>query len=269
MSLNQNIMQYISPIKSKILQYIEYKGVSKYQFYKESGITRGVLDKESGISEENIAKFIAYADDINVEWLIIDKGEMIKTKPTNKSDPLIGSQKGSHFSTKTKYAKNVTVKEPDTPYNIKPFLLNTDKQQDQQLIPIYNIEASAGLVKLLDNAINQVVIDYISIPNLPSSDGALYVTGDSMYPLLKSGDIVVYKQIQDIKNDIFYGEMYILSVDISGEELILIKYVQKSDKEGYIKLVSYNKHHSDKDVPISKIRALALIKASIRYNMMY
>jgi hypothetical protein len=43
--------------------------VSKYKFYQESGITRGVLDKESGISEDNIAKFIAYAPEVDLSWL--------------------------------------------------------------------------------------------------------------------------------------------------------------------------------------------------------
>jgi hypothetical protein len=62
-------MHQISPIKNKILQYIEYKGISKYKFYQESGITRGVLDKESGISEDNIAKFIAYAPEVDLSWL--------------------------------------------------------------------------------------------------------------------------------------------------------------------------------------------------------
>ena len=86
-----------------------------------------------------------------------------------------------------------------------------------------------------------------------------------MYPLLKSGDIVLYKQLNDIE-DIFWGDMYLLSIDIDGEEYITVKYIQKSDKPGYIKLVSQNPHHADKEVEISKIRALAFVKASIRMN---
>ena len=37
-----------------------------------------------------------------------------------------------------------------------------------------------------------------------------YIVGDSMYPLLKSGDIVLYKQLKDI-GDIFWGDMYPVS----------------------------------------------------------
>ena len=86
-----------------------------------------------------------------------------------------------------------------------------------------------------------------------------------MYPLLKSGDIVLYKQLHNIE-DIFWGDMYLLSIDLDGEEYITVKYIQKSDREGYVRLVSQNPHHADKDIEISRIRALALVKASIRMN---
>ena len=86
-----------------------------------------------------------------------------------------------------------------------------------------------------------------------------------MYPLLKSGDIVLYKQLKDI-GDIFWGDMYLLSIDIDGEEYITVKYIQKSEREGYVKLVSQNPHHADKEVAVDRIRDLALVKASIRMN---
>ena len=86
-----------------------------------------------------------------------------------------------------------------------------------------------------------------------------------MYPLLKSGDIVLYKQLRRI-DDIFWGDMYLLSIDIDGEEYVTVKYIQKSERQGYVRLVSQNPHHADKEVEISRIRALALVKASIRMN---
>ena len=79
-------MRQISPIKNRILQYIDYKNISKYKFYQKTGITRGVLDKENGISEENIAKFIAYSDDIDLNWLLTGKGKMLKTDNENNDE---------------------------------------------------------------------------------------------------------------------------------------------------------------------------------------
>ena len=45
-----------------------------------------------------------------------------------------------------------------------------------------------------------------------------------------------------------------------------MKYIQKSEREGYVRLVSQNPHHADKEVAVSRIRACALVKASIRMN---
>ena len=90
-----------------------------------------------------------------------------------------------------------------------------------------------------------------------------------MYPLLKSGDIVAYKEIQDLQNDIFWGEMYLVSIQLGDEEYVSVKWVQKSEKgDTHIRLVSENQHHQPKDIPLSKVRAMALVKASIRINSM-
>ncbi|MDR1846740.1 MAG: hypothetical protein LBR17_01300 [Bacteroidales bacterium] len=72
-----------SLIKQKILQFIDIIGITKYKFYKQTGITRGVLDQKTGLSEENIAKFLACYKDINPDWLILGKGEMLK--PNNQN----------------------------------------------------------------------------------------------------------------------------------------------------------------------------------------
>jgi len=235
-------MQENSPIKKRILQYIDFKGISKYDFYKKSGITRGILDQNNGISEDNLTRFLAYDAKINTDWLLLGDGEMIKNEDF-EDNPL-------------------TLNEPTTVYRLR-----TDKTLQAQSIPLYNTQAAAGLTQMFSDPPN--VIDHISIPNLPKCDGAIYITGDSMYPLLKSGDIVAYKKINDIANGILWGEMYLLSFLMDSEDFTTVKYVQKSDKgDDHVKLVSQNQHHQPKDILLKNITALALIKASIRFNSM-
>lgn len=149
------------------------------------------------------------------------------------------------------------------------YLRRTDVMQKDQMIPLFNIEATAGLVELFNHVDEKTPIDFLSIPNLPKCDGAVFVTGDSMYPLLKSGDIVIYKQIHNINEGIFWGEMYLISVQLDDEEYVSVKYIQQSDLGlDYIKLVSQNGHHQPKDIHKDRIRALAMIKASVRINAM-
>lgn len=170
---------------------------------------------------------------VNPEWLESGRGEMFN------ADPALAAS----------FGHGVEMKMP------------------LQSVPLYSIEATAGLVPLFEQQASHTPVNYIHIPNLPKCDGAVYVAGDSMYPLLKSGDIVLYKQLHDL-NDIFWGDMYLLSIDIDGEEYITVKYIQRAEREGYIKLVSQNTHHADKEIALSRVRAIALVKASIRMNSM-
>lgn len=149
--------------------------------------------------------------------------------------------------------------------DVNKFILRTDNALPLQSVPLYSIEGTAGLVPLFAAEKQTEPINYIHIPNLPKCDGAIYIVGDSMYPLLKSGDIVLYKQLSD-HNDIFWGDMYLLSIDIDGEEYVTVKYIQKAERSEYVKLVSQNPHHADKEIALTRIRAIALVKASIRMN---
>ena len=148
-------------------------------------------------------------------------------------------------------------------------LLHTPRASEalnDRSVPLYDVTAAANLRTLFTNK-HQFVLGQIIIPNVPSCDGAVYVSGDSMYPLLKSGDIVGYKEIHSLDN-IIYGEMYLVAFDLDGDEYLTVKYVNRSEQDGSIKLVSYNQYHSPQDIPLTSITAMAIVKFSIRRNMM-
>ena len=142
----------------------------------------------------------------------------------------------------------------------------TPDKIDNRSIALYDITAAANLKTLLTNR-SQYILDSIRIPNVPQCDGAVYVSGDSMYPILKSGDIIGFKEISSL-DYIIYGEMYLISFHIDGDDYLSVKYVNRSEKEGCIKLVSYNPHHDPMDLPIGNIQAMGIVKFSIRKNMM-
>ena len=231
-------MQEKSIIKQNILKYLEFKGVSPYKFYQDSGITRGILNQNNGMSEENTTKFLAYSADVNVDWLLTGKGQMLKSEIENT---------GSVFT------------------------LKTDNILQHQSVPLYDIQASASVVALFRDSSTETPVDHITIPNLPKCDGAIYVSGDSMYPLLKSGDIIMYKKVANEIDNMFWGEMYLVSlINNDGDEFVMVKWLHKSELgTDYVKLVSENRHHQPKDFHIKNIKGLALIKASVRINSMY
>lgn len=137
---------------------------------------------------------------------------------------------------------------------------------DDRSVALYDITAAANLKTLLVNK-QQYVVGKIQIPSIPRCDGAVFISGDSMYPILKSGDIVGFKEINSFSS-LIYGEMYLVSFMIDGDEYLAVKYVNRSEKEGCIKLVSYNTHHEPMDIPVEAVNAMAIVKFSIRKNMM-
>lgn len=230
-------------VSERVGKYIEAKGISFYAFENSLEASRGSISKavkdKKSIGSNMLEKILAKYTDLNPTWLLTGEGDMLIDD---------NAWQGSH---------------------VKTYMLKTDNNVESQQIPLYDLEAVAGLVPLFsDNKAFQPV-DHIMIPHLPKCDGAVYVTGDSMYPLLKSGDIVMYKEINDIANGIFWGEMYLLSIDLAGEEYITVKYIQKAQEEGHIRLVSENRHHQDKEIRLDHVKALALVKASIRINAMH
>jgi len=68
----------LTTIKERICYYIDFKKISKNKFYEQSGVTYGILNQASNISADNIQKVLVIYPDLNAEWLICGRGEMIK-----------------------------------------------------------------------------------------------------------------------------------------------------------------------------------------------
>ena len=223
----------MSTIGERIRLMRKELNMTQEQLAQHLGIGKAALSMietgKAGLSTRNKNIFVQDFN-VNPEWIETGKGKIFNAEP-----------------------------------DFTPYTHRTDKSLPLQSVPLYSIEGTAGLVPLFSETSTAKPINFIHIPNLPKCDGAIYVVGDSMYPLLKSGDIILYKQLNDVR-DVFWGDMYLLSIDIDGEEYITVKYVQKSEHEGYVRLVSQNQHHADKEIEISRIRAIALIKASVRMH---
>lgn len=261
-------------IIERLYQIFDFKGDSVYKISKEIDVSNGYFAKtrakQGNIGSDIIEKIVSYYTDVNVEWLITGKGEMLKTKSEENVIKKNDNINDNNFDNKPKVQKMLSNKESS--YNIISLPSNRktkDAVYPIQEIPLYDLEATAGLKELFSGGKSATqVLDTIKIPHLPKCDGAISITGDSMYPLLKSGDMVLYKEVP--LDSIFYGEMYLLAYQIDGwEEYITVKYVQKSELgDDYLKLVSQNQHHQPKDVLKAHITAIAIIKASIRINTM-
>lgn len=199
-----------SPIKQNILLYLENKGVTPYEFYKESGVTRGILQQNNGISEDNIARFLAYAPDVNIEWLLTSKGSMIKDGST---DIQISN---------------------DTTTSSMP----TTSMNPGIGTPYYDVDFIGGFDEVFNSQVN-IPATNIVIRGFEKASLWCNVTGHSMEPKINHGDIIALHQCT--LNDIQYGEIYAVVLDT----IRTIKILRRSPNPDKMRFIPINTNDYD------------------------
>lgn len=218
-------------IKSRIDEYCKYMGLSVRNFCERIGAANGYFKPAlKSISPEYRDKIKKEFPELNLSWLVLGEGEMLRDSSMLK------------------------IHNPPYPEAV----------HERVEVPLYDVKASANLSMTMDQE-RENVIGYISIPNMPSVDGAVAVVGDSMYPIIKSGDIVVFKWVRSPEY-ITFGEMYLISYMWDDDKHVAVKYVKRSKMPEHITLVSYNSNYDPIDIPVQNIQSIALVKVSIRYN---
>ena len=205
------------------------------------GVSRSTLSNWMARNSIDFALLLDRLREVDYNWLLTGKGVPRRSHSYCDSELACGEVELLH--------------NPKTPEAL-----------DDRSVTLYDVTAAANLRTMLEDR-PQYALGKILIPNIPRCDGAIYVSGDSMYPILKSGDIVGFKSITSFA-DVIYGEMYLVSFNRGGDEYLAVKYVNRSELPGHIKLVSYNPHHEPMDLPLEAVSAMAIVKFSIRKNMM-
>lgn len=222
--------------KQRVIDFCQAKGISIRQFEIQCKMSNGYISSmRKGFGSEKLENVLKAFPDLNRDWLLYGEGEMLKK------------------------AHDVS---PD-----HKFQLRTDKLMSEQDIPLYELAATAGLVSIF-NDLRQDPVDHLRVPNLPPVDGAVYVRGDSMSPLLKSGDIIIFKKVELDPGLILWGQIYLLSYSTGGDTFTVVKYVKRSSREDFIQLVSANTFYDPMEIPAASVTALALVKASITFYTM-
>lgn len=219
------------------------------QIAERERISIGKLERIIGASKGVLSRAISNKSDIQSKWI----SRIVENYPQYSGDWLLtGNGEPEKIS-----VSSVNVQEE--------FSLRTDRKIEVQDIPLYDMSATAGLVAIFNDR-NIRPEDHLRIPNLPQVDGAIYVRGESMMPLLKSGDIIIYKKLELSLDSILWGQIYLLSFIAGGDTFTVVKYLQKADQPGYIRLVSHNEQFQPKDIRLDSICALAIVKASITFH---
>lgn len=217
--------------KYRVLEFINYKRISKTVFLNETNIKRGFLDKDklsASVSDILLEKIISTYPEINLSWLITGKGNML----------------------------NIDL--------IREYSTKTSQDYKASLIPVYTLDEVTNARHPLFKKESDSTL---SIPHMPNCDAALYIHTDSMYPILKAGDVVCYKRVSDTSY-IYWGEMYIMDIHREDDtNYLALKYIHQSDLgDDYVSLRSHNPIYPPQDVFKKDIKRMGIVKVCIRYN---
>jgi len=258
---NGNILDRIEKISNN-------EGIKITAFERNIGASKGVLSRAitngTDIQYKWVQKIVENYPHYSTEWLITGQGPMLK--PNIQKPPVYALAISSKdVDSQDKYNNNIEENQNIITKIHKPTKY-MEKILELQEIPLYDVRAAASL-KALFNEKHQNILGKISLPDTPKCDGALYITGDSMEPIIKSGDIICYKEIQDF-NNVVYGQMYLVAMDIEGEEYLTVKYITRSEKgDDWICLKSHNPLHSPQDFELRYVNAIALVIISIKRHI--
>lgn len=213
-------------LKERLLQYINSTGMEIAVFERSVGLSNGAVHKMGeGTRKSTIDKISEIYPDLNTLWLKTGVGEMLVSE--ERSEKTITINHSALSETKRKGAL------------------------------IYDIDATCGTEGRSIEFADERVIGSIDAPEINPDSKIIFATGDSMLPLIASGDRVVIRKIESW--DYFnYGQVYLIITN----EYRFIKRVRRhpEDSKNLILLRSENPEYDDIDLPKREIIHLFIVE---------
>ena len=212
-------------VKERLVSFIKYKKMSQGGFEKAIGTSNGYVGSiRQSIQPDKLERIAQLFPELNISWLLV--GEMLGG-PMLKKD-------------RTEEKR----REPRQPH-------------DEVALPLIPFDAVAGHGSPVYE--DERVESYYSVSEFKDCDFIIRVKGDSMAPHFVGGDLLACKRVV---NTYFFqfGRCYVILTQSQG---CMVKRVQPSEKEGYIKCVSDNPRYAPFDVPMDDVVSVALVNGSI------
>ena len=178
----------------RIKQIIDYEGISISAFEQKIGASDGMIRRAVKNNTDIQSKWLTLICDnyheINIEWLIVGNGSMLKSNVENLP---------------------IAIKQPDSSLDG---------------IPLIPIEAMAGFGQG-DTQVMEYECEKYIIPAFREAEFLIQVKGSSMYPKYSSGDIVACKKLT-LDTFFQWNKVYVLDTE-QGALIKRIKKSDKED----------------------------------------
>lgn len=224
----------MSTVKDRLIDFINRLNMPVSEFERTIGVSNGyVRNISKSVQPQVLEKISNNFPSLNIEWLLIDRGEMVRQDNMSTSNDID------------------TSKEHDLLYPSKPF--------------VEDIQAACGSPNGFSSAILKNGHDLISLPIKADYDFAIEATGLSMTNKknpelsINPGDFVALKILTSLTY-LRWGELYA----VATLDDIVVKKIMPSEKDGFIRCVSFNSdEYPAYEMPIDEITGWAAVKAVV------
>lgn len=219
-------------IKDRFDAFIQFKGLSRRRFQEEIKVSNSYIQNISkGISNEVMNRITIHYPELNSNWLKTGVGTMLVSEEREE--------------------KTISIQQTDIKENTRKGAL------------IYDIDATCGLNGRDIEFTDERVVGSIDTPEINPDSKIIFATGDSMLPLIASGDRIVIRRIESW--DYFnFGQVYLIITN----EYRFIKRVRRhpKDDDNLILLRSENIEYDDIDLPKEEIIHLFIVENILSIN---
>jgi len=153
-----------------------------------------------------------------------------------------------------------------------PYYKKRSKQKNSQEIvarfngggiPIFDVPIDAGfLERFRDDGPDYEPVGFLNIPKLRNCNFAAIISGNSMWPIMKSGTIAACIMVDNLEY-FDEGEMYFVST-ANGFETV--KYVQSGENPDELKLIPHNEKIKATVIKKSMVLRMCVVEAWLNFR---
>ncbi len=205
---------------------------------REMGLTQGEFAQRIGVDSSNLSKYLNGRLPVNdslINRVVVNMG----------------------------LSKEWLVSGSDLPYAKQPAATlaeavafdGTIRTADRRGTPVYDIDVTAGALPRARMFASENIVGYVNLPSIPEGCRIVSVSGDSMQPVIRSGDFIAVRELSNLQQ-IFWGQIYVVVLD----DYCMVKYVRRHQDPDMVILRSENPNYDDMEVRRSDIRDMMFVQ---------
>lgn len=269
-----------------------YSGGNNLKFaelMEESPGTTSNWCKAKSLGREVLVKILSKLPDVNANWLLMDKGEMLNCTPEDKRQRLKEVMEALGMNA-SQFAKKIDLPKGAVEKMLTgdlPISTNTHNRLETIGVsldwylgnggPMFKSDQSKAVPPVSDNTVSYKFVPLLNldavgsmhgsnltpegseypeklIPFTDAQDGdvALTISGESMSPTCPAGSKVLIREVENWREYFGFGNIFVIHLS-DGRRIL--KEVQKypEDSKNYILCKSHNDRYPEEELPKSMI----------------